>query len=253
MTELINIFWTGGLDSTYRMVQLSLLDVNVQPYYLFDDTLKSKNNELRAINKLLKLIRENKQTKANILDLIIVKEIAPDKDIYNAWEQLSDTYRLGTQYERIARFADQNNLNVELSLEKTPDGRASNAILGETKLKEYHSPCGINEFYIDVNNSSPQGVMIFRNMRMPMELFNTTKVEEINFLKSNGYEDVFLNTWFCHDPVLGMPCGHCNPCKDALNEGIAYRVPYIGRFLGRIRDVYRKIRKKIGLLRRKIF
>ena len=29
----INVLWTGGLDSTFRILELSKADVEVQPYY----------------------------------------------------------------------------------------------------------------------------------------------------------------------------------------------------------------------------
>lgn len=34
--EVINVLWTGGYDSSFRMVQLSKSNVMIQPYYLSD-------------------------------------------------------------------------------------------------------------------------------------------------------------------------------------------------------------------------
>ena len=37
----VNVLWTGGFDSTYRIVELSRLNVVVQPYYLLDEKRRS--------------------------------------------------------------------------------------------------------------------------------------------------------------------------------------------------------------------
>jgi 7-cyano-7-deazaguanine synthase len=74
-------------------------------------------------------------------------------------------------------------------------------------------------------------------------LFNTEKVEEIRLMREWGMNDVVMSTWFCHTPVFGKPCGCCNPCRDALNEGLAWRVPMSGRVLGTARRVIRVIPK----------
>ena len=35
----VEIFWTGGYDSTFRVVQLSRMDVVIRPYYLSDNRI----------------------------------------------------------------------------------------------------------------------------------------------------------------------------------------------------------------------
>ena len=32
----VHVLWTGGFDSSFRLVQLSKYQVNVQPYYVKD-------------------------------------------------------------------------------------------------------------------------------------------------------------------------------------------------------------------------
>lgn len=59
-----------------------------------------------------------------------------------------------------------------------------------------------------------------------------SKLEEVEYMKSIGLESIIGKTHFCHTPVFGLTCGQCNPCKDALNEGMQYRVSTFGRILG---------------------
>lgn len=45
-------FWTGGFDSTFRILQLSRENVTVQPIYIVDPGRISSDKEIAAINKL---------------------------------------------------------------------------------------------------------------------------------------------------------------------------------------------------------
>ena len=67
----ISIFWTGGYDSTFRVVQLSRCEITIQPIYLSDNR-KSEKNELMAIEEITSMLKKHPQTKANFLPLKIV-------------------------------------------------------------------------------------------------------------------------------------------------------------------------------------
>ena len=45
------VMWTGGFDSTFRICQLSRMDVVITPYYLCNNR-PSEPNELNAINTI---------------------------------------------------------------------------------------------------------------------------------------------------------------------------------------------------------
>ena len=48
------ILWTGGWDSTFRLVELSFEDVNVFPIYVVDHKRQSKDLELAAMKTSLR-------------------------------------------------------------------------------------------------------------------------------------------------------------------------------------------------------
>lgn len=50
--ETVNVLWTGGLDSSYRIIELSRLDIDIQPYYIYDHTRGSIKHELKAIKMI---------------------------------------------------------------------------------------------------------------------------------------------------------------------------------------------------------
>lgn len=72
-----------------------------------------------------------------------------------------------------------------------------------------------------------------------------SKLDEIEKYTEWGYNRTIKKTWFCHRPIWGMPCGHCNPCKDCLNEGLAFRVPKLGYILGGLRGKWQAVKYHI--------
>ncbi len=82
---------------------------------------------------------------------------------------------------------------------------------------------------------------IFKDILFPKSLYHKTKREEIEELKSWGYDKVLKKVWTCFNPVLGMPCGHCFACKSARKEGAGMMVPLTGYILGGLRLYYGKI------------
>ncbi len=69
------IFWTGGFDSTLRVVQLSRYPIKIQPVFckgVAADIRKSEFYELRAIKQISALLRTKPGVKAELLPLKIV-------------------------------------------------------------------------------------------------------------------------------------------------------------------------------------
>ena len=51
--KIVNLLWTGGWDSTFRLCQLILVKrKNVQPYYIIDNKRKSLQKELITMDIL---------------------------------------------------------------------------------------------------------------------------------------------------------------------------------------------------------
>ena len=250
MKKTVNVLWTGGLDSTCRVVELSTYDIIVQPYYMLDKNRKSIKQELQAMESITKIIRNNPNTVCKLNDVIItdIDTISKDSNITKAWQFINSKYSLGIQYDWLARFAKQHNIQLEIGLEKSSRSKALMVLESECKLKELDED-GITDYAIDIQHSKEEASLLFENLLMPTTLWHMIKTHEVEEIKKLGYEEVVTKTWFCHTPIFGLPCGNCNPCKDALNEDMAYRVPKLGIFLGTIRKnilVYKKFLKSIS-------
>lgn len=220
MKTKINILWTGGLDSTFRILELSKQEVTIQPYYLASVN-PSTEHELNAIEDLTKIIKQRVETKCELLPCIVVDalKIAPNEAISKAWEQLHHQSHLGSQYEFIARFAAQNNLVLELGIEKDPHESTIQRCL------ELNGGGLLKQGYVIANCEQEHMNLVFSNMRFPLPLFEMTKQDEIEMFMKWDAEDVLDRIRFCYSPINGKPCGLCDPCKTYIEVGLSNMIP----------------------------
>jgi len=71
-SETINILWTGGWDSTFRVLELTDKNITIQPYYLKDNRLSEKM-EIDTVKSLTEEIRKLPSTKCIIKPLLAKK------------------------------------------------------------------------------------------------------------------------------------------------------------------------------------
>lgn len=219
--KTVEIFWTGGYDSTFRVVQLSRLPITVQPYYLSDNRLNEKY-ELGAIEKITELIKKHPDTKAELLPTVYVSvedraESRPE--IEEAYKRIFEKNWLGNQYVWLANFAFEHK-GVELSIEKgTNPVRLIQKNGGFKKISEAQTG---DNYVVDRDITDPDYNALFGNFTIP--LLEVSKLDMKEFFLKHGYDEVMKSTWFCHTPINGKPCGKCNPCKGVVEEGMAERL-----------------------------
>lgn len=203
--EPVKIFWTGGLDSTYRVLQLALAEnKEVQPYYLVDFTRRSFPIELDTIKSLSKEINKRKR---NVLPLIVFisDEIPNDENVYKSFEATKKHTRFGSQYRYLANFCSFMNINqIEVGMQIHSVNYNDNDFFITDKDKKLI----LNE------NSSSYPVMKF--FKYP--IINLSKHDMLKQADNYGFLDLLEMTWFCHKPVGKKPCGICPACKDAIHQ-----------------------------------
>ena len=230
MKTKINILWTGGLDSTFRILELSKQRITIQPYYL-SSVNPSTEHELSAIADLTEIIKKRPETQCELLPCIVVdsSQITPDESITKAWENLHQKTHLGSQYEFIARFAAQKNLILELGIEKDPHESTIQRCL------DANGGGRIMDGYVVANIEQEDMALIFSNMRFPLPLFEMTKQDEIKMFKKWNAEDVLNRIRFCYRPINGKPCGLCDPCKTYIEVGLSSMIPTHRLFLYKLK------------------
>lgn len=233
-TKVVNILWTGGWDSTFRLLQLVIImRRRVQPYYIIDSNRKSIGYEVRAMQHIKKLLLERYP---EVKSLLLATKYFEKEDIHQ-YEEISDAYakvrekiHIGSQYEFLARFAKQNKLNyLELSLEKArgqlDDTRVLFADMLEKILVRIDDSGSVNFVMNDIF-SSHNIYHIFRYFSFPLRELDKVEMEDI--ARKEGFIELMEHTWFCHKPLKsGKPCGVCTPCVLTKKEGMARRFSFL--------------------------
>ena len=99
------ILWTGGWDSTFRIVELSLREVIIKPVYCVAPR-HNKENEIRAMAEILNKIKKKPLTKATISDITFVDfdDIPIIPEITEAYERIRKKVKIGSQYNWLSRW-----------------------------------------------------------------------------------------------------------------------------------------------------
>ncbi|GFZ91626.1 hypothetical protein GCM10010978_32650 [Compostibacillus humi] len=217
---IINILWTGGWDSTYRIVELSRRVCVVQPIYVYGDNRLSEKYEINAMYKILKELRKKPSTKAEFLPIKFInkKDIPANQEITNAYNIIAKNTNLGSQHEWLARLA-YSYPGLELGTEASPLSISNilKAINQYGKLIKDKSGEG---YILDPVESSNEGILVLGNFKFP--IIKKTGKDMKKDIQSWGYEDVMKNVWVCHTPLYGKPCGLCHPCELKIETGMSF-------------------------------
>ena len=233
MAAMTPLLWTGGWDSTFRLLSLLISERReVQPYYILDDprrrpAIAAEREAMRLIRQ--RLLQRYPEAAVRLADTIEcpVTAIAADQEIFRYYERCLASGFIGGQYEWLARYCRQHHIEgMELSIHRDDKARALLEGLIDARrdrLDEHFAGDGRYE--------------LFKSFRLP--LFDLTKCEMRDAARQAGFADLMQLTWFCHRPRRGEPCGTCNPCIYTIEEGLPERVPTAGRIRYRLRVVPR--------------
>lgn len=242
-----HVLWTGGWDSTFRLLDLALVrKCEVVPYYLVDGQRPSTAVELQAMTEIRRqLAKLDPDAERRILPLKTaqVHSIKPDASITNAYSELRRQGPLGTQYEWLAAFANENDLrDLELSIDK---GSRPHIILADD-LASFTDDGG--RAYRLVDTPSEPSLNLFRRFAFP--LLEMSKVDMDRYAQARSFRQLLDLTWFCHTPRAGRPCGTCSPCYQVMQSGLTERIPLTGRLMHFASRAYRAAKKKARLFGR---
>lgn len=215
----VNILWTGGWDSTYRVLTLMSKPVSIQPYYIKDSNRKSQEFELKAINTITADIRNHPSTRCELLDLIIVNraDVPRDEGISNAYSNILKTNFYGAQYDWLGRFA-KTIKNLEINMHKDD---TANFFKKYGELTRKDDPLTGDYYVLDPERSANDVLKVFGNFHYP--ILYTSKLEMKEWAINTGLIEIMNKSWFCYRPINNEPCGRCHPCNYTINEGMGYR------------------------------
>jgi hypothetical protein len=228
----VNLLWTGGWDSTFQLLQLLLLHRReVVPYYLLDATRASTRVELAAMERIREaLFAAYPHTRSLLQPLrqFSVADLAADAGITDAFRRIVAETFIGSQYDWLARFCKQHDIGP-LELAAGHQGGRIHKIIGPF-VTPTEDP-GYRTYRIGSEHRDSKEFAVFGGFSFP--LFELGKLETAEIARQRGWLDILKMTSFCHKPRHGsVPCGYCNPCLYAVDEGFGWRIPRRNRIKG---------------------
>ena len=251
------ILWTGGVDSTFMLLQFARKELELQPVYVIDPERKSIQYEIQAMERIINLLetRYASDVKARILPLKIyeLKDIPQDAYLTECFRKVAGKVKIGTQYEWLSRLAALYPF-LDIGVEKTIGAFSGclTAIMNDGGFVDTDEIGRLN-----TEKSSEETVAVFGKYRFP--LYNLTETEMMSLVHSWGWDEIIRETWFCHHPIDGKPCGLCRPCQQKMDDNQQNLLPVAARrrykifsllkrimgeqMTGKVAAAYRRIRK----------
>lgn len=224
--EVHHVLWTGGNDSTFRVLYLLMnTDEMVQTHYIIRHE-ESTGNEIDAMNNIRRaVLREHPELNDRFLPTVYVNEdlIPKMDDVVAAVEELRKKLNVLEQYEIISRYCKSSQIKkIDLTFERYADD-------------EENKKLNISHFF---GKTFP-----FEAIENPHN--NLTKGDYYPIAREQGWDKYMDMTSFCRRPIKkNKPCGTCGPCTETMVSGLAFRLPFTARVKSRIlkpiRYYYRK-------------
>lgn len=219
------MLWTGGWDSTFRLLQLARQGAVITPHYIIDKSRGSCEIEMQAMHEIREEVHK-RYPESSIREIEFVRQ--PDipvcKDFEEAHQRLLSRGWIGSQYIYIASYCRQNNIqNMELSLERPLSENNMRSVIPCTENTETNS----DGHRLIASNTDEDLRCLFGPFSFPV--ISMTKLDMLTRAEEWGALDIMNKTWFCHYPLLGKPCGSCNPCMNTFEDGLVYRFPFLSR------------------------
>ena len=249
-TELINLFWTGGWDSTFRLLQLIIVfRKRVQPYYIIDTTRKSVQNEKQAINRIRELLfKKYPFSESLLLPLKIssLTDIKLNEKITKAYKRIFKKDKIGIQYEWLSQFCNEHDIsNLEICFEKSiyPEDNIIFRVFGT--IVKIEDECGYH-YKLDDKKMSTDTQLMFSKFKLVT--CENTKLEMLEISKKEGFLEIMEQSWFCHTPTRNnKPCGKCLPCIRVYREGLGWRLPFAAKLRYHYWPILRLVAKNMHM------
>lgn len=216
-----HVFWTGGYDSTWRILQALLVEkFPVLPIYLSGSIdnyetashkRRSKEFELAAMQAIRSAIAQcDPEASARLRDLVVVPDVVMDKEVTSHMSKLKAqdmVRRRRCQYGTMAQLTCNISTPVDISV-------VEGDFLWKTMYS--HLEHAENEWFISpaAIEQKPE-LAIFRWLRFPLVRYSKESI--LQEATQRGYEQIMRMTWTCWYPRRnGEQCGKCGMCKHRI-------------------------------------
>lgn len=228
MNDVKNVLWTGGWDSTFRVLYLVLVEkCTVQTWYIVDPHRWSLVQELKAMSAVKKLVRKRFPDPSALLlptRFFDRSDVRENERLSACYEGLRE--RLGGQYEWLSIWAEQSGLSgIELVIE-----RCDSVVGCRSVIAGHLTGDGDGNLVVDPKYAGTPVHDLFH--RFVFAVTDVSKTDMRSIARQNDFADILNLSWFCHRPTwFSTPCGTCNPCKNTYAKGLGDRLGAYGNFM----------------------
>jgi hypothetical protein len=213
----VNLFWTGGYDSTFRLLQIIIIEKKcVNPIYLNFNSLDGsgfrRQNVKFELETMYMIINELYRLGygGQIMPLTIITEVKLSNIVINSCSIL---FNKGYLRRPVSQYAHMVQLSLDL-----------NKIIEECAEKSEHSTSykmlngKLNDnkmLYLDKAVGTP--LYVIRNIRFP--IIDLTKKDMLKIAKKHNFAYILKWTKSCWWPYSdGTPCRKCLMCRTRKEE-----------------------------------
>ncbi len=225
--DIVHLLWTGGWDSTFRLLDLLLMKKKtVQPYYLILGR-PSGDIEIRTMETIRHRLFSTFAKTQELLRPTIIRnkdECRTDERIKTSFTELGKQVPgLGRQFVPLATFANTiDNDRLEMCIEKDSDGSLYNLL-----KRSVYSSGTIDDSLFRLKDDLKCTPLYSILGHFTFPVLELTKLDMETIAKREGFYEFLELTWFCHTPEAdGTPCGLCYPCINAVKMGLGRRLPF---------------------------
>ena len=223
-TTPVHLLWTGGWDSTFRLLELLLLHrLPVLPHYLSDPSRPSTQTELATMARIGEYLRATHPRTSTLLQptrVVSVDDVPPDPESIEALRRIRTRLFIGDQYAWLPAYCRHARID-DMELGVHVDDKVQ-ALLRDF-VTGFEHPAGYHSVRVDPKHAGSPEHTLFRWFGFPLFRIDKRGIERQ--ATAEGWAPIMDMTWFCHTPVHGRPCGTCAPCVFTIQEGLARRVP----------------------------
>ena len=242
---MIHLLWTGGWDSTFRLLQILLEEKRaVQTHYIIDQRRVSRTKEIETQHEIRKWILDQyPHTRQLFLDTkyFTLEDILPDENLTNVYQNIIKRRHLGDQYEWLSRYCKQKGIQeMELSKEKFTT-TAYDIEIVQFLYSEYTQEYKSEPYFDELSKNFR---ILFRYFTLP--IMHLSKKDMLAISKQKNWYPALEKTWFCFYPVNNKtPCGLCKPCSLVIRDDFSWRIPLHRRLYRECKLMYRYLKRTL--------
>lgn len=224
MSNIARIFWNGGFNSTFRILELSRYeDLTIEAIYVSTNT-RNEASVLNTIKKVKSFLLSDSQFKASFTELAIIniENIPPNKAISEAFINFNKTYSIDSEIEYLARYAQARGEKIELTLENLGSAHLYKNLSAPNFEKVKKS--GGRAYYVLTPDNDKDLYTLFSNFYFPASIFDMTQRDMWQRAQEKHSDSLLLKSWFCTMPIRDEPCGVCEACTKVINAKMRFRL-----------------------------